>query len=187
MRPPESFVGQPIRSLQTMLRVLAEDNSAYYPLIPDGIYGPETTAAVSVFQRNHGIPTTGITDQRTWEAIVAEYDPALVRRAEAEPLFVILEPGQVIRRGERHPVLYLAQSILVILAQVYGSIGTPSLNGLLDAPTADALMTFQGLNGLPMTGELDKITWKNLALQYPQAASRYWDLEEGEPGSPRNR
>ena len=102
-----------------------------------------------------------------------------------KPLFVILEPGQVIRRGERQTVLYLAQSILVILAEVYGSIGTPSLNGLLDVPTADALMTFQGLNGLPMTGELDKITWKNLALQYPRAASRYWNLETGESVPPR--
>ena len=42
MRPTETFLGQPIRSLQTMLRVLAEFDADYLPLIPDGIYGAET-------------------------------------------------------------------------------------------------------------------------------------------------
>ena len=58
MRPPESFVGQPIRSLQTMLRVIAEDDPSHMRVIPDGIYGPETMAAVSTFQRKHGLPVT---------------------------------------------------------------------------------------------------------------------------------
>ena len=46
MRPLSSFVGQPIRSLQTMLRVIAEDDPTHLRIVPDGIYGPETTAAV---------------------------------------------------------------------------------------------------------------------------------------------
>ena len=49
MRPVESFVGQPIRSLQTMLRVIAQNDAAHPDVIPDGIYGPETVAAVSAF------------------------------------------------------------------------------------------------------------------------------------------
>ena len=52
MRPLSSFVGQPIRSLQTMLRVIAEDDPTHLRIVPDGIYGPETTAAVSTF-RSH--------------------------------------------------------------------------------------------------------------------------------------
>ena len=59
MRPLSSFVGQPIRSLQTMLRVIAEDDPTHLRIVPDGIYGPETTAAVSTFQRKHGLPVTG--------------------------------------------------------------------------------------------------------------------------------
>ena len=45
MKPTESLLGQPIRSLQTMLRVLAENDDEYKVLIPDGIYGPDTMAA----------------------------------------------------------------------------------------------------------------------------------------------
>lgn len=177
MRPPESFIGQPIRSLQTMLRVLAEDDPAYSRIIPDGIYGPETVAAVSTFQRKHGLPVTGITDQKTWETIVAHYDPALIRIDEAYPLYIILNPGQVLRKGERHPHVYLVQGMLAALSDVYGSIQKPGLTGLMDEATADALASFQQLNGLPMTGNLDKHTWKHLALQYPLGANLYFSME----------
>ena len=37
MRPPESFVGQPIRNLQTMLQVIAQNDPSYTAIIPDGI------------------------------------------------------------------------------------------------------------------------------------------------------
>ena len=66
MRPNESFISQPIRSLQTMLRVLAEQDDRYDTLVPDGIYGSATQSAVSKFQRIHGLPVTGITDHLTW-------------------------------------------------------------------------------------------------------------------------
>ena len=100
MRPLHSFVGQPIRSLQTMLRVIAEDDPTHLRIVPDGIYGPETTAAISTFQRKHGLPVTGVTDQATWEAVVGVYSPALVRIDAAQPVDIIMNPGQVIRRGE---------------------------------------------------------------------------------------
>lgn len=171
MRPPESFIGQPIRGLQTMLRVLAEDSPNYLSVIPDGIYGPETMSAVAAFQRNHGLPPTGVTDQDTWEAIVAQYEPALIRRDSAHPLYIVLNPGQVIRKGERHPHVYLLQAILAVLSDTYDSISRPGSTGILDEITADSLASFQMLSGLPMTGHLDKETWKQLALQYPLAAN----------------
>lgn len=171
MRPRESFVGQPIRSLQTMLRVIAENDASYETLIPDGIYGNATMSAVSRFQRNHGLNVTGITDQETWDAIVAEYEPALINVDQAQSIDVILNPGQIIRLGERSPYLYLVQAMLTVLAEMYQSVGIPSLNGILDHPTADSLSSFQAIAGLPMTGNLDKQTWKHLALHFPLAAN----------------
>lgn len=171
MRPNESFVGQPIRSLQQMLRVIGENDDRLPSVVPDGIYGNDTVRAVSAFQRSVGLPATGNTDQATWEAIVARYEPALVEQAEAEPLRIILDPGQVIRRGEQNPNLYIVQAILVVLSQQYPGITPPSMNGILDIPTADSLSSFQQMNLLPVTGELDKHTWKYLALHYPLAAN----------------
>ena len=88
MRPPESFVAQPIRSLQTMLRVIAENDPSLPSLIPDGIYAQETIEAVNAFQHSRGIPATGITDQATWEAIVVAYEDALIKRGIAPPVAI---------------------------------------------------------------------------------------------------
>ena len=170
MRPNESFVGQPIRSLQTMLRVLAERDDRYTPIIPDGIYSTQTMAAVSNFQRQHGLPMTGITNQETWEAIVAEYEPALIHVDEAQVVEIILNPNEVIRKGQASPYLYIAQAMLLVLSQVYGT-GIPSQSGILDEATTDALASFQALNDLPVTGNLDKVTWKHLALHFPLASN----------------
>lgn len=169
MRPPESFVGQPVRSLQTMLRVIAENDELQPSVIPDGIYGPQTATAVSTFQRRNGLPITGTVDQATWERIVAVYEPALVQVGPVMPLEIILEPRQVIRQGEQDPNLYLVQAILIVLSQAYGSITAPAVTGILDIPTSNALSEFQTLALLPVTGELDRQTWRHLALHYPAA------------------
>lgn len=179
MRPAESFIGQPIRSLQTMLRVLAQYDRRYSPVIPDGIYGRQTMAAVSNFQRIHGFAVTGVTNQETWEAIVAEYEQALIQVDMAQPLDVILEPNQVLSSGQSSPYLYVAQAVLTVLSKAYASVGRPTQNGELDAATADAISSFQMLSGLPMTGNLDKITWKHLALHFPLAASRVGNSSRG--------
>ena len=171
MRPPESFLAQPVRSLQTMLRVIAQEDDQQPSVVPDGIYGNQTMGAVAAFQRNHGLPVTGITDQATWESVVAAYEPAMVRVGAAQPLEIILQPGEIIRRGSRAPNVYLVQAMLIVLSKAYGSITMPSINGVLDEATSLSISDFQALSGLPRTGELDKVTWKHLAIQYPLAAN----------------
>ena len=171
MRPLESFVSQPIRSLQTMLRVIATNEGRDTSIIPDGIYGSQTMAAVSEFQRKRGLPVTGVTNQDTWDVVVAEYTQTLVQIDAAQSIDVVLNPNQVIHKNEHAPNVYLAQSMLTVLSEIYGSISTPSMTGTIDLPTSNSLESFQSLSKLPMTGELDKTTWKHLALQYPLASN----------------
>ena len=166
MRPAESLVEQPIRSLQTMLRVLAEDNKKYPPVVPDGIYGPTTMQAVSAFQRQNGLAVTGSTDQNTWEAIVAAYEDAIIRIDRAEPIEIIMDPGQIFRLGDSNPYIFLLQSMLIQLSFDHQAIVEPIHNGTLDDHTAKSLRGFQQLAGLPITGELDKITWKHIIRQF---------------------
>lgn len=166
MRPGESFIEQPIRSLQTMLRVISEDDRRYPAVVPDGIYGPSTMNAVSAFQRQNGIPVTGIVDQQTWELIVQKYEPALVRVDKAVPIEIIMDPGQIFRLGDSSPYIYLLQSMLTQLSNDHPSISAPNHNGVLDSSTSTALLDFQRLAALDQTGELDKITWKHLVNQF---------------------
>lgn len=172
MRPPESFIGQPVRSLQTMLRVIAEDDGRMPRVVPDGVYGPATMTAVSAFQRRYGLPVTGVTNQQTWDKIVEIFQPARIRITSAAPVAVVLNPGQVFCRGDCSPYLYLAQSMLTVLAQLYGNLSPAPCCGTLESDTAAALACFQPLCGLPATGELDRMTWQYLSQHFTLAANR---------------
>lgn len=171
MRPGESFVRQPVRSLQTMLRVLAEDDTALPTVVPDGIFGPATMQAVSTFQRKYGLPVTGVVNQSTWEKIVNIYEPALIRVDKAEPIEIILEPGQVLRKGDSSPYIYLLQAMLTQLSNEHPTIDQPGFSGVIDNNTASSLSGFQKLAGLGQTGELDKITWKHLVNHFTANAN----------------
>ena len=173
MRPGESFVEQPVRSLQTMLRVLAEDDRQLPTVVPDGIYGPSTMNAVTAFQRREGLPVTGIVDEPTWNSIVENYEPALIRVDKAQPIEIILDPGQIFRLGDSSPYIYLLQSLLTQLAQDHPTIISPGHSGRIDEDTAQSLREFQRLSGLPVTGDFDKITWKHLVHQFTLNANHH--------------
>lgn len=166
MKPAESFIAQPVRSLQTMLRVIAEDNPELPTIIPDGIYGQETIYAVSAFQQYYGLPITGVTNQATWDEIVKVYESAVIRADPAEPIQIIMDPGQVFLLGENNPYIFLVQSLLIQLSIDAPTINRPEHTGVLDEKTAQSLSDFQKISGLPITGELDKITWKHLVKQF---------------------
>jgi peptidoglycan hydrolase-like protein with peptidoglycan-binding domain len=172
MKPNESFIGQPIRSLQTMLRVIAEDDSRLPTVVPDGIYGQSTLQAVSAFQRLYGLPVTGVTDQFTWEKMVEIFDEALIRIGKTEPLEIIFEPGQVFRAGDSSPYLFIVQGVLQSLSVDFPTINSPGSTGIFDRETAAAIREFQILAALPVTGELDRKTWKHLSRQFTLFANR---------------
>ncbi len=187
MRPPESFVGQPVRSLQTMLRVIAEDTGRIPLVVPDGVYGPATMQAVTAFQRQYGLPITGVTDQVTWEMIVSAYEPALLRVGKAEPIEILIEPGQVFLLGDSSPYIYLLQSILTQLSNDHPAIAPPGHSGILDGQTSDSLAAFQRLAGLPVTGQLDRVSWRHLSRQFTLNAHHHAARSEGGSQFPEER
>ena len=166
MRPNDTFVEQPVRSLQTMLRVLSEDDPTLPTVIPDGIYGADTMHAVSAFQRRYGLNVTGVADQLLWDTLVVAYEKARIRVEPAEHIEIIMDPGQVFRLGDDGPYIYLAQALLIWLAQDHKQITAPNSTGIYDPETQEAVSAFQALAGLSQTGELDKITWKHLSRHF---------------------
>jgi murein L,D-transpeptidase YcbB/YkuD len=85
---------------------------------------------------------------------------------------ITLDPGQVLRRGEKNNHIYLAQSMLTVLHLLDSRLPAPPHSGVLDPATAESVAAFQTVAGLPPTGEIDKRTWKDLALYYALAADR---------------
>ena len=178
MKPAESFVDQPIRSLQTMLRTIASIEPNQVNVMPDGIYGSQTAAAVRSFQRRQGLNPPGIVDQAPHERIVQEYERAYIAAQKAQPVQITLDPGLVLRRGEKNNHIYLAQSMLTVLHLLDSRLPAPPHTGVLDPATAEAVAAFQTVAGLPPTGEIDKRTWKDLALYYALAADQLENSQE---------
>ena len=57
--------GEDVRRLQIRLMILASVNPREGG---DGWYGPRTADGVKKFQRANGLPATGVTDRKTWDA-----------------------------------------------------------------------------------------------------------------------
>lgn len=171
MRPPESFVGSSVRSLQTMLRTIRQAQGAVSNVIPDGIYGPQTMTAVSAFQRENGMRVTGVTDRQTWDAVVHAFREARTQLLPAEVLRVEMAPCCKFCHGQSWAFLPVAQAMLNTLSKVYPELPSPSMSGTMDDATVRALERFQHYCDLPQTGELDKKTWFCLCRHFTPAAA----------------
>lgn len=154
--------GAPIFALQTMLRWLTPTRR----LAHDGIFGEETAAALSDFQRGVGLPVTGVADEETWDALKRAYNRALVEKGPAEPLHIILQPEQILEVGSDNLHVYLVQAMLVVLAGFYPALPRPRVTGVLDARTVEAVKWLQARADLPADGAVDKHTWRALVRQY---------------------
>ena len=163
------FLGRSVTSLQTMLRVIAMQDHACPMVNPDGIYGEQTAAAVSVQQKRAGLPQTGITDYATWQAICAAYQAAVVEIEPAAPLDVVMNPNQVILEGSDNLHVLLIQAMLQTLHQVYDNIDPCAITGDCDKQTVCAIQSLQRCCGKPESGILDKQLWQLLAGLYHQA------------------
>ena len=160
-----------ITELQRYLRELHHDSGGALPLVnPDGIYGAETAAAVEEFQRTHGLPVTGRTDNATWDAIYKEFLAAITRRAAPASISPFpSEDGYEITSGENSDTVMAVQLILRLLANLYDNIEGNASGGVYDEPTAADIREFQAVHRLPITGRVDKTTWNELAEAYNRA------------------
>lgn len=73
-----------VETLQQNLNRLGITDLRGRPLTDDGRYGPNTQAAVSVFQHEQGLPATGIADNATLSAINAHVIVADLQRQKTE-------------------------------------------------------------------------------------------------------
>lgn len=177
---PENYIGLPIRSLQTMLRVLAAVDARYQTVVPDGIYGEKTASAVSQFQRLNALPVTAQTDQNTWNRIVDAFLRQGAVVLPAAPLSIVWQPRQTIRPGQRNGHLFLIQSMFLALRRFYPAMPEAAVTGTHDAPSVEATKWLQGKSGLSPDGVIDQTTWLYLTSLYSITAG---DGTQGVNGS----
>lgn len=169
MRKPSYYIGRPVESLQTMLRVIAAHDAAQPGPVPDGIYGAETMRAVKTFQHNRHLPPTGITDLRTWNAVRDAFETAQIEAMPAAPLEIDLSPLQRIEEGSQNLHVTLIQSMLHTVAQMYGNVPDCEVCGVYDEKTVNAVRAVQQACGMEQNGCIDKAFWRQLVGLYAQA------------------
>lgn len=160
------LVGRPVTSLQTMLRTIAQVIPAQPTVVPDGVYGDQTMRAVSEFQRQNGMESTGIADLETWQKIVEAFQDARIEVEAAEPLNILLEQQQVILPGSRNRHVYLIQGMLMALSDDYKELEDVRATGIYDDATQKAVQWFQGCCDAKCSGILTKADWRMLTGLY---------------------
>lgn len=161
-----AFHGKPVRSLQTMLRLIAAANPEISTVIPDGVYGMSTMRAVTSLQRYARLPATGVVDLATWNEIISMYYDAAEDLLSPQALEIFLQPGQRIVPGEENQHIHLVQAMFRAIGSLVAEVPPVEPNGRNDKATTQAIIWLQEISDLPATGELDRRTWRYLVGLY---------------------
>lgn len=167
MEVPESFyLGKPVRSLQTMLRMVGTNNGSISRVIPDGIYGKQTEAAVRSYQRYAGLPVTGVVNFATWQQLTYHYQQARIDQMQSAPLLIVMQPNQRILPGEKNSHLYLIQSMMVVLAGFFANMPMANITGIHDEPSQQAVSFLKSMSEMDANPVIDKTFYALLGRIY---------------------
>lgn len=162
----ESNSREDIKEIQRFLRGVSKRNENIPQVVSDGIYGPETEAAVIAFQKEAGLPQTGEVDGRTWEALFKAYEAVL--KEYSAPVRIDPFPARngAMHFGDTGTVVYMLQTMLDFLADNYYNIPHVGVTGKFDTDTEDAVLAFQKRSLLNRSGSVDRDTWDMLAKTF---------------------
>lgn len=156
----------PISALQFMLNLIALQN----PNIPQtpvtGTFGEETLEAVMTFQREYGLPVTGVVNGATWDAINTIY--RTIEAADLRPRASNIYPysEQAFRPYDSSAYLYPIQGMFAALSHVFENIEKDQADGVLSGPTLDNTRLLQQSSSDHAVEVFDQELWNTLARLY---------------------
>ena len=175
-----SYPGTPLRVgssgpnvvvIQTELTRISQN----YPAIPkipvvDGIFGPQTEAAVRKFQEVFNLTPDGIVGKATWYALVRLYT-AVTRlgelRSQGQQFYAInWSPPGGLQPGDTGEKVRLLQYMLSVLSEYIPEIPSVAIDGVYGSATRAAVLAAQRRFRLPETGTVGTQTWNEIYDQY---------------------
>lgn len=176
-----SYPGSPLRIgssgdyvivLQRMLNRIGRN----YPAIPrissvDGIFGPQTEAAVRKFQSIFNLTSDGIVGRSTWYKLVFLYvgvNNLSELVSEGQPYTSIQPPaaGVTLQEGSTGTAVTALQYMISIVGQFSNAIPVLVIDGIFGPNTREAVIAVQRSFGLPATGIVNQATWQRLYDEY---------------------
>lgn len=159
-------LGNPVYSLQTMLRSLSSLHDFIPPVPLDGIFGTETLEAVLQFQKELFPPATGVVNQDVWDALQQELTPHKENLEKPRVLRAYPEEGDPLEFGEERGEIALFQLMFQLLSTSLVGIAYDPPSGNFTEALQLNVIWLQEISGLPITGQLDQQTWDRLARLY---------------------
>ena len=157
---------QAIYNLQRYLRQLSRFDPAIPSVDEDGIFGDQTRASLSAFQRKYSLPITGAADSETWARLFNEYLASVEERTRPLPVYLFPRfPAEYsVGRGDENLLVGVIQYLLRELLTLYGKdLELLPLDGVFSELTERAVKDFQTVQRLPPNGRVDRVTWNRLA------------------------
>lgn len=112
------------------------------PLVADGIFGPQTEAAVRAFQAEHDLTVDGEVGNQTWPVLIIEVSMG--------------STGDAVR---------------AVQYQLWSRSGWLQTDGTFDLDTDAVVRHFQGFSQLSSDGIVGPNTWNAITLQWLRASS----------------
>ena len=163
----EGSRGDGVRIVQYFLSYLALYNSAVTPLSIDGIYGPATASSVSSFQREYGLPVTGVVDEATYSALYDAYRGIILSLPDSQFIGTARPyPGFDLTEGQSNEFVRLLQGYLNVIAETYPEVPSVEVDGVFGPATENAVRAFQRTFDLPETGIVGIGTWEAVGDLY---------------------
>ncbi len=151
---------------QGYLRNISRYDSDIPTIIPDGIFGEETTASVKTFQRKHGLSETGTVNFETWTKLTEENRKAVFFFSDPIQTAPIKNEDLPLREGKETPLNYNLNLMLSQLGRRYENFSIIEVSSYFTSETAEQVRFFQKAIDVPVTGIVDKETWNSLSRLY---------------------
>lgn len=162
-----------VQTLQLMLDYLARTVPGLIRVADTGYFDENTMEAVMLFQRDNGMPVTGVVDQETWDAIYNAYSTELFVRGAPPPLHVFPDRLRVVDPIETGAEVALAQAMLLMLKFAVDGIEDTDITGKNTDATTRNLRQIQYISGMEdALGAFDRSTWALLSGLYRSAITR---------------
>lgn len=155
--------GLEVRVIQYILAVIGYFNNQVPVPRVDGVYDQDTVDAVAAFQRQAGLPATGVLDRETWNQMRATYLDTIANvPPDILPDSSRIFPGRYLSDGITGDDVEDLQRLLQQAASRNSFIPAVTVTGTFDDATEAAVRAVQQQAGLEANGIVGPLTWARI-------------------------